>query len=646
MLQTFRSFASSKFGVGITIGFLALLMLAFAGGDIAGYGGLSGGASGTNVAKVGGKDISQDALRSAATSTLERLRDEDPRVTMRALVARGALPDLLDSLIDRFAMVEFGVDHGIVAGKRMLDRQIGATPAFKGLDGQLTDESYRIALAQLGLTDAKVREDFTANIVARQLLVPAAFGATFPDAMALQYARLLKERRGGGIALIPSAAFTAAIEPSDAQLQAYYAKHASTYLRPERRVIRYATFTETALKNVPAPSEAEIAARYKANAAQYSASETRTVTQLILPTEAAARALLGEVKAGKSLEAAAAAKGLNAASIGSLTRDKLAGQSSDPVAAATFGAARGAIAGPVRSGLGWHLMRIDTVTATAARSLDQARGEIAAALAVEKRRKALSDFTAEIEDEFDNGGSLSDVAKQLGLTLAQTAPVTADGAVYGQEGQNVGPELVKVLGTAFAMEGEQQPQIAEIEPGKSFLVYDVSSIAASAPAPLGEIRERVATDFALEQGAKSAMAAAERVAAALKRGQSLDSALGAVGVAIPPVDRVDMSREELIARQQQVPPPLRLLFSMASGTTKVLPAPRNRGFYVVQLGSIVVPPTLPANDPLIADARRELGETSGREFAEQLRGAIRKDVGVSRNEDAVKALTATLTGGS
>ena len=645
MLELFRRFAKSRFGVGIVIGFLVLLMLAFAGGDIANYGSLGFGPGSGNVAKVGGQDISQKALSAAATNALERVREDDPRVTMRALIARGALSDLLDQLIDRTALVEFGEDIGVAPSKRLIDAQIAKIPAFRGIDGRFSDQAYRAAIAQRGLTDAAVREDFTANLVARQLLVPAAFGATFPDAMALQYARLLKERRQGGIALLPSAAFSAAIKPSDQQLQAFYARHANDYLRPERRVIRYAVFSDSALKNVAPPTEAEIAASYKANAAAYAASETRTVTQLILPTEAAARAVLAEIRGGKSLEAAAATKGLAAASLGALSKDKLAGQASAAVADATFSAARGAVAGPAKSGLGWHLMRVDAIAAKAARSLDQARGEIAAALAVEKRRKALSDFTAEIEDEFGNGGSLSDVAKQLGLTLTATPAITADGAVYGQEGQQVGPELLKVIGTAFAMESEQQPEIAEIVSGKTFIVYDVTSIAASAPAPLGEIRERVASEFALEQGAKAAKAAAEKVQAALKRGQSLDAALAAVGVAIPPIDRVDMNREDLVARKGQIPPPLRLLFAMASGTVKILPAPRNRGFYVVQLATII-PGEVAASDPLVAAARTELGQTSGREFGEQLRGAIRREVGVTRNEAAVKALAASLTGGN
>ena len=63
-------------------------------------------------------------------------------------------------------------------------------------------------------------------------------------------------------------------------------------------MIRYATFGDGALKAVPAPTEAEIAARYNANQAAYAPLETRRLTQLVVPTEAAARAIADEVAKG------------------------------------------------------------------------------------------------------------------------------------------------------------------------------------------------------------------------------------------------------------------------------------------------------------------------------------------------------------
>lgn len=635
----------STIGAGIALLVLVLIAFAFAGGDIANSGGFGGVAGGDRVATAGKRRISTSALSQAVSARLEDLKQQQPKLTMALLLKAGGLDKVLDELLDRNAIAAFGEAHGVIASDRLVDSEIAHIPAFRGPDGKFSEDAYRQMLQQRGLKDAMVREDLANGLIARQLLVPAAFGATMPRELALRYTALLKEKRSGAIALLPSLAFVPRTAPTDAELSAYYGKHRDNYTRPERRKIRFASFGEEALKNVPAPTEAEVAARYAANKAQYAASESRRLTQLILPTEAAARVVLAEVKGGKSLEASASAKGLSAASIGALDRSKLTEQSSPAVTDAVFSAARGAVAGPVRSPLGWHLMRVDAIEVKAARSLDQARAELTTELAAAKRRAALVDFTTRIEDEFDNGSTLADVAKDLGVTFTETLPVTADGAVYGKPGETAPPILARVIQTAFAMESENQPQLAEIEAGKSFLVYDVTDITASAPAPLAEIRNDVTVDLQLEKGSALAKAAAEKVQAAVRKGTDLGAAMASLGVALPPVDRVDMGREELTARQQQVPPPLALLFSMAEGTTKTLEGPRNRGWYVVSLKDIV-PGVVDPKDPLILVAQRELGRVAGREYSDQLRRAIRADVGVKRNETAIKAVSTQLTGGN
>ena len=52
------------------------------------------------------------------------------------------------------------------------------------------------------------------------------------------------------------------------------------------------------------------------------------------------------------------------------------------------------------------------------------------------------------------------------------------------------------------------------------------------------------------------------------------------------------------------------------------------------------------NSPLLVSASKELGQLTGREYTEQLTRAIRKEVGVERNEAAIRALRTQLTGGS
>jgi peptidyl-prolyl cis-trans isomerase D len=83
---------------------------------------------------------------------------------------------------------------------------------------------------------------------------------------------------------------------------------------------------------------------------------------------------------------------------------------------------------------------------------------------------------------------------------------------------------------------------------------------------------------------------------------------------------------------------------MAKNTAKPIEAPNKAGFYIVSLKS-VTPGTIPAGDPFLTQAGTELGQSAGRELAEELRSAIRKEVGVTRNETAIRALRARLAGG-
>jgi peptidyl-prolyl cis-trans isomerase D len=69
-----------------------------------------------------------------------------------------------------------------------------------------------------------------------------------------------------------------------------------------------------------------------------------------------------------------------------------------------------------------------------------------------------------------------------------------------------------------------------------------------------------------------------------------------------------------------------------------------QGWFIVTLNDIIParsPPTIPCCPP----SKRELGAAAGRELADELRTAIRNEIGVKRNETAIAALRKQLTGG-
>lgn len=639
MIETIRRLMFSKLGAAVTLLFLAVIAVAFAAGDISNFGSVAGG--GDRVATIGSKRITQADLSTALSNRIDSLRQDQPGLTAKQFVAGGGVEPVLAALVDRLAVLSWGESHGVRASDRLIDSEIAKIPVFRGVDGQFNEALYRQTIRQRGLTDAQVRSDMAQGLGQRLLLSGAEMGGRMPQSAAMRYAAVITERRKGAIVLVPSSAFAPANGPDDAALTAFYRSNLADYQRPETRTIRYAAFTDAALPAVPAPTDAELAARYQANKAAYAPSETRRMTQLIVPTEAAARAIAAEVAAGKSLEAAASAKGLTTAKISVTSKGQLSGQASPAVADAAYATAKGGLSAPARSPLGWHLMRIDAVDAKPGKTLEQAKPELATALMADKRRAALSDFTAKIEERFDNGSSLTDVAKSMNMTVQETPALTADGKVFGGAGA-APPVLARVVQSAFAMESEGQPQIAEIEPGKAFIIYDVGRLTAAAPAPLAQIRDQVAADWKLAQGATKARQAAQRVEAALKRGADVASAVAAAGVALPPVERIDLAREQLQAMKPS-PPPVQVMFAMAKGKTRIMGAPGDRGWFVLKLDD-VIPGQVAANDPRLLGLVQQLGQVHGSELAEELAGAMRKDVGVKRNEAAVKAVVDRLTG--
>lgn len=645
MLQFFRNMFKSKIGLAIVLGFIGLIGFAFALGDISGGSTFGGVAGGDRVAVVGGEKIGTADLLRGVNNGLDRMREEDPTLTMPRFIANKGLDQSLDALIDRFALRAFANEYGIRVGDNLVNSEIRLIPAFRGPDGNFSEDTYRQVLAQQRVTDTQARDDLATRLLAQQLFVPAGLGASIPEKMAYRYAQLFKERRKGSIALLPAVAYAPPPGASDDTLKAYYDSHRSEFVRPERRVIRYATFDSSNLGDRIIPTEAEIDARYKQDAAKYAASETRDITQLIVPTEAAAKSIRERIAAGASFETVAREASLRVAKLTATTREALSTQASPAVANAYFSAAEGAISAPARGALGWHVARIDAIKSVSARSLDQARGEITETLREEKRVRGLAELAIKVEDQLSDGATLTEIAKDLGLELQTTKPALANGQIYQTAGETVSQVLAPALKTAFQMD-EEEPEIAPIAGGETYLIYDVGDITPAATAPFAEIKQAVEANWRQSQGLKAAQAAADRVLKRVRGGTSLAAALAAEKAPLPAVDSIDLTREQLAAqRERRIPPPLALMFSMAQGTAKKLEAAQKLGFFVVDLDTITMD-ELDRNDPLVTQARGQMAQLVGDEYGELLRTAIRAEMGVERNPAAIAAVRKQLIGGN
>jgi peptidyl-prolyl cis-trans isomerase D len=524
-----------------------------------------------------------------------------------------------------------------------VNSEILKIPACQGLTGKFDEQTYVAALRSRGLTDAIFRRDLSDGLLEQQLLRPAIATPQLPEKIARQYAALVLEKRKGEIALIPSAAFAPAGNPTDAQLTEWYGANRTQFIRPERRTLRFAVFGTGSLQVNAAPTAAEIAARYQKDAARYAASEKRALTSFVVPTQDAAKALAARIRGGAALESVAREAGFTASRAEAADQQAVAAATSSAFAKNVFAAAQGAIAEPAQGALGWYVARIDKIERTPARTLAQATPEITETLTTEKRTAAIAERVAEIEAEVDGGTALADVAKAYGLKVETTPALLADGSVFGQPGAKIVPQLVPLLQTAFQME-ESEPQLAEVVAGQDFVIFEVARIDEASAPPLGEVRDAAIAGWKRAQGAVLAKQASDRILAKLRAGTPLAAALAAENKPGFERESIDLERRQLLAQSQgRIAPPLVLMFSMAEGTAKSLEAPRNIGWYVVALEDISTLP-LDKEGQLVAQTRQQLSQALGEEYRSQAATAMRKELGVTRNDDAIAAARKQLAG--
>jgi peptidyl-prolyl cis-trans isomerase D len=651
----------SKLTSWLMLAFLVLAVgaIVITGFGTDGMGGLPGGGSSTQrggetLAKVGGEELKSAEVEAVLQRQLREIQQQNPDVTMEQLLASGAYESALDQLITRRAIWEYGREKGLVVSDGMIDGVLISIPSFQNAAGQFDDATFRQAIQRLNLTEAEVRREIAYELMERQLQEPLARNVAPPEPIALQYASLLLERRRGLIGVVPNAAVAAGIAPTDAQIAAHYQQNRARYTVPERRVLRYALIGPEQVAASARATDAEIAAYYRQNQARYAGTETRNLLRVRLPDEAAAQRFAAAVRGGANFAAAAAPAGFSATDVqlNGQSREQLTGLTSAEVAGQVFGAAQGALVGPVRVPDGWLVIRVEAINRTAARPLEAVRGEIVTAVEQAKTRAAIADAIGRLEERIANGESFEEVARAQGLTVVETPPITAAGAAPGVQWQ-APAELPAIVRGAFMVDPEDtEPTVETLTPDERFALVSVARVVPAAVPPLPQIREQVRQDVVRQQASQRARALADRIAAAINGGTPPARAFAGAGVALPAPQPIEQKRIDLLRRGRQVPPPLAALFSLPQGRARAVPA--DDGVYVVTVteriaGQASCPPgAQPAGAQpsegcqAVQGARGDLQAQMGREVAEQLARAARNSVEVERYEDAIRRTRQTL----
>jgi peptidyl-prolyl cis-trans isomerase D len=641
MLSSFRRASKSTVGTAV-IGLVGLLIIiGFAAGDISS---LSLGGStlpASDLAKAGSFEVTDRDMSDTMQRRLAQVRQQNPEATYSMLAAD--FDPILEALIDQRALQAFARKHGLTLSKRLIDAEIARIPGVKGLNGEVSSEGYQRFLAQQQMTDAEVRDLLSGGLLDRLLVTPAASSARVPVGMATPYASMLLEQRQGQVATIPVAPFEAKINPTDAELQRFYAANRNHYMVPEQRVLKIAPITAEQLQGVAATPQ-EIQEYYDQHQDVYAPKDVRILKQAVVPDEQVAKGIAARVAAGQPFDEAIKPAGLSAAdvNVGSQTRQQFADVAGADVAGKAFAAKAGSTIGPIKSALGWHVIQIESATTQPGKPLAQVRGQIAEAITANKQKEAFADLVDKVQDALDGGANFDEAARSTKLAVVTTPLITASGVARANPDYKFPEDFAPALKSGFDLMPTDEPVIETLPGEKGFALVAPAEVVPAAPAPLAKIQDRVRADLVHKVAVDQAMALAKSIAAKASGKLALGDAVKQAGVPLPAVKSTAARRIQLSQLGANVPPPLRILFAAREGSAEVTADAQGSAFYVVKVDKVI--PGNALNQPsLIAQVQKQFEEPLGAEYAQQFAIAIRKDVGVKRNESAIAAAKKRMT---
>ena len=642
MLSFFRRISKSKVGTWIIAAIGLAILGGFALADLSnfGTGNIGLGMSSTTLAKVGDQEVDERQMSDAMQRRLQQARQQRPDADYASII--GDFNQVLEMLINQSTLLAFSDKYHFPLSKRLIDAEIAQIPGTKGLNGEFSEQAYQQFLAQQRLTDAEVRDVIAGDLLQRLILTPVVANARVPVGMATPYASMLLEAREGEAAIVPAEAFKAGLKPSDAQVQQFYAANRARYMIPEQRVLRIARIGPEQVANITA-SDQEIAKYYNDNKATYAASDTRSLSQVVVPDQATANAIAQRAKAGATLGAAAAPAGSNAAvtSLKDQTQQAYAGVAGDQAASAVFAAPAGAVVGPIKTDFGWAVVKVDSVKKGGGKTLEQARSEIAAKLTADKRKGAIEDLVAKVQDALDNGSNFTEAAAAAKLPVTSTPLITAAGSSRADPSFKLAPELAPILKSGFAIAPTDEPEIVALGGDQGYAVVSPSQVVPSAPAPLASIKDQVTNDWINDQATQRARAAAEQIAAKASGSVSLADAIKSLGVAVPAPRPIAARRIQISDAQGNIVPALRLLFATAAGKSRMEPNPQGGAFFVVKTDKIT-PGNALSSPGLIAQVEGELNQATSGDYAQQFLADLKRNLKAKRNESAIQAFKARL----
>lgn len=612
MLDVFRS-ASKTWIVRLLFALLALSFVAWGAGDV-----VRGGVGRSPAIEIGKTSMSAAEVMAEFKREVERLQPLfGGKLTPEDARKMGMLDRTIDSLIARTLIDEAARSLGLAATDELILRRVASNPAFKGPTGQFDRDVFRSRLARLGFTEDSFMKTERTNMVRNQMVETVAAGIGAPVALTDPLLAWREERRVAETFVIKDESTPLPPAPDAAQMEAYYKDNVSRFMAPEYRALTVLLLRPADVAGGIDIDEAMLQEAYQQRLEEFSTPERRAVSQIVFDEQSAAAKATDLVTQGKDL--AAVAKALNAEIIELGTIEK--GDLPEGLAEAVFKLSAGATGQPVKSALGWHVVKVTQVQPGRTRGFDEVKKQLEQDLRKEKSMDGLAELANKVEDALGGGATLEEAAKRHNLKTVKIAALDAQGR--GLNGKPVAdlPKSDQFLDVAFHTEQSTESPLTEV-PNNGYFLLRVDGVTPPAPKPLAEIKAEVVATWQAERRQEQARDRAQKLADRIKAGESAAQVAQSAGAKLEsskPFVREPGEGSTLPATV------IAELFKAQPGGVAV--AAVQGGTLVARLTS-VVPFDVKANPAVTNAARQRVSQAVATDIADQYIAALNASIGV------------------
>jgi peptidyl-prolyl cis-trans isomerase D len=384
---------------------------------------------------------------------------------------------------DRVLLAASEKAHLVTTDTR-LARELQQNPTIASLrkaDGTLDMERYRQLLGSQGMTPEMFEARVRADLSSRQVDAGLTQTGLVTPALADVSLNAFYERREVQLAPFQSAEFVKQVNPTDADLQAFYQANAALYQLPEQATIDYLVLDLDAVKKSITLNEADVKSYYEQNVARLSGTEERRASHILITAASSAPAgerdkakarateLLQAVRKSPDTFAEVARKNSQdpgSAPAGGDLNFFARGAMVKPFEDTVFSLKKGDISELVETDFGYHIIKLTDIKAPKQKSFEELRAGLESELKTQQAQKKY----AESAEAFTNGvyeqsDTLKPVAERLKLEVKTATGVTRAPAP-GTRGTLANAKFLAAVFAADSVEKKRNTEAVEIAPNQ------------------------------------------------------------------------------------------------------------------------------------------------------------------------------------